>query len=308
MRVQLLVGVALLAALPASAAPRIVLHPLVAFGGDPRAVDQSRIAYQVEAARQAIELVSGAQVDELLAREQGATCVDHEGCLERLAKETKTPYALIATIALDGPNFVLGAKVVALDGTFVKSIEALSVPKDLLAPRAPQVAAAFKQLFAQLALGALPAVYKPAAVVEKAPVAEKIVPEPAPAAAVEEPVLTVRGSGAPPLRVGGFVLGGAAVVAAGIGLGVAISASADADELRAHGIVEGSGGVVKPGWGQRAADLDSKVTLATGLLVGAGGAAAISVTMLVLSIDFGDSTVAFAPVQGGAVVGLTGRF
>src|SRR5688500_3466042 len=113
----------LVAALPALAAPRVAVHPLIVEDGDARAAEQSRIDFIAEAARQPIQMVSRAQVAEVLATQPGGMCRrDNEGCAEILCRDTGASYALVATLVLSGPNFVLNAKLVSLNGTFNKTI------------------------------------------------------------------------------------------------------------------------------------------------------------------------------------------
>jgi hypothetical protein len=319
MRLGLAVCV-LLGAAPGFAAPRVAVHPLIVWGGDARAADQSRIDYLVEAGIQPIQMVPRAKVAEVLAAQPTGECpADKEGCLENLCRETGATYALVTTLMLDGENFVLKAKVIAVTGTFVKTIDSMSIKKDLFSPRAPQVIAAFKKLFTQLDLGSLPDQLpaKVAAVPEKKVEPEtksepvvtpepSLSPEPVTAAPVE--VAEVHESrGTPPLRVAGMVTGAVALIAAGVATGYAFKAMADGDSLRPS--LKMNGGFLKDAAeAARAKSIDSNTTLSAGLFVGAGVAAVASVVMLVASMGDSDSSVSIAPVVGGAVVGLSGTF
>src|SRR5437879_2612213 len=91
--------VAMFAAMQA-APPRVAVHPLVVVGGDAKAIEQSRTDFLIEAARQPIDMVSRGQVQAVLERQPGATCVEHEGCLERLCRETAAAYALLVSLVL----------------------------------------------------------------------------------------------------------------------------------------------------------------------------------------------------------------
>src|SRR4051812_37909741 len=88
----------MLMALPVSAAPRVAVHPLSVLGGDVRALEQSRTDFLAEAARQPIEMISRSQVQAVLDRQPGGTCMEHPGCLELLCRETGATYALFATL------------------------------------------------------------------------------------------------------------------------------------------------------------------------------------------------------------------
>jgi hypothetical protein len=308
MGLRLAVCLAVFGAVPAMAAPRVAVHPLVATGGDARSVDQSRADFIGEAARQPIQMVSRTQVTEALASRGGACGPKVEACLEGLGRDTGATYALLATLLLDGPAFVLGAKVVAADGTVVKSIEALTIEKDLFSPRSPQVQAAFKKLFAQLELGKLPDTLPvkkaepPVVSVAPAPTSDPVPPS---TATLDIPVVEEDHSdGTPGSRVAGFVIGGAALAAAGVGTGFALSAYSNGESLKPTLI---NGSLKDDSYLPTAQSIDRNTSIATGLFVGAGVAAAVSVALIVLSIE-SSPPVAITPIEGGAMVGLAGSF
>lgn len=297
------------AAAPVFASPRVAVHPLVVSGGDERAADESRTDFIGEAARQQIQMVSRGQVAEVLAAQPGGGCKpDGNSCLELLGRETGAPYALLATLMLDGPSFVLGAKVVAANGTVMESVENLTIEKNLFSPRAPQVQAAFKKLFGQLKLGGLPE-QAPETVAVPEPKKETQPNKVAPEVVVVTP--EERGGAIPASRVGGLVVGGLAIVAAGVGTGFAVMAMSDGAALKPR-LSPATNAIQCPATGpcedlRIATGIDTKSTVATGMFVVAGVAAAASVTMLVLSAG-SDSSVAITPVEGGAMLGLAGSF
>ena len=295
-------GVMLLAALPALAVPRVVVHPLAVVADDARAIDESRSDFLGQAARQAIEMVSRAEVSDALEH-LGGTCLDHEGCLEKLCQSTGATYALLATLVLKGPNFVITAKVVDANGTLLKSIDMPPVPKDLLASRAPQVQAVFKTLFSLLELGGLPSVLpkKTAPVVVAQPPEVVTVPTEAPVVVPAEPSTST-----PPLRIAGLVVGGAGIVAAAVGLGLAGSAASAAGGINTVKLGD-KVFLTNPADASRVGPINQQGTLATGILIGAGVAVAIGVVMAVLSTDSGPR-VAIAPMPDGAIVGISGDF
>lgn len=304
--------VAVLMGVSAVAAPRVAVHPLVVTGGDARAVDQSRLDFIAEAARQPIQMVSRLEVIEVLAHQPGAACSPTtEVCLEILCRETGATYALLITLVLDGPNFVLGARVVAANGTFVKSVEAMSIEKDLFTARGPQVQAAFKKLFAQLDLGALPEIVPPKAIAvvvppPPAPGLTRSEPTPAPVstAALDVPTADKRSPGTHWGRASGLVVGGVALVTAGVATGFALSANSNGAELKR--ILEANRGLLPRAELGRAKSVDQNTGIATGLYVGAGVAAATSLALILLSVE--GTPVAIAPVEGGAMVGWSGSF
>lgn len=301
-----------LGAAPAALGPRVAVHPLVVVGGDARALEQSRADFQVEAARQAVQMVPPSQVSDAIAKQPGGACVDHPGCLEKVCADTRAVYGLIASLGLDGPAFVVSARVVAADGTVVQALEGLTFEKDPFSPRAPQLQAVFKQLFAKLALGALAPTLTP----KPAPVASKPDPvAPAPVEVKAAPPVVVAAvplrpepapEGMPALRIAGLIVGAVAVGTAGVGVGLGVVSVGKQDELRS--LLRG--GLLRndPADIQKAKDLDALNANVVGVFGAAGVVAATSAVMLLLSIGSSPSQVSFAPVPGGAVVGVAGAF
>ena len=301
MRLGCVVWLSMLGSAAALASPRVAVHPLLVMGGDARALEQSRNDFTIEASRQPIEMVSSLQVNEVLAQQPGGTCLAHEGCLEKLCSETGASYALLATLVLDGPNFVLSARIVAADGTFVKTVEALSVEKDLLAPRAPQVQVALKKLFVQLDLSTLPALaeHRNDARPSADPHAATVTPE-----VKTQPAATVAaGPGLSRGRVAGVVVAATAVVLAGAGLAVGLWAKSEGDALAPHV----HNGLLERDQVSAAAGVDQKIRIASGLLIGAGVAAAASVALFAGSGE-ANSKLTVTPLADGAWVGLAGHF
>src|SRR5689334_11562372 len=108
MHVGFAVGLVMLSAAPVFGTPRVAVHPLVVNGGDARAIDQSKADFILEAAQQPIQMVSRGQVAEVL--EAGGCTMTSEGCLEKLCRDTGATYALLTSLELNGPAFVLQAK------------------------------------------------------------------------------------------------------------------------------------------------------------------------------------------------------
>ncbi|MBS1152481.1 MAG: hypothetical protein H6Q89_4179 [Myxococcaceae bacterium] len=303
MRLGLVVCLAFVGALPASAAPRVAVHPLVVMGGDARGVEQSRTDFIGEAARQPIGMVSRGAVTETLARQPNGECAaEAAGCLALLCRETGAAYALWTTLMLDGPSFVLGARVVASNGAVVKAVEGLTIPKDLFSARAPQVQAAFRQLFSQLDLGSLPEA--PTAVASAPKLEPVAVVVDAPVPTVEAPAVAATAGGSSAARLLGFVVGGAAVATGAVATGFAVSAYSTGAALK--GRVDSHGSVL-PGDVLTASAIDRNSSIATGLYVGAGVAAAASLALILLSGD-SSASVSIAPVEGGAMAGVSCRF
>lgn len=251
--------------------------------------------FLVEAGRQPIQMIASGQVAKVLAVLPGGGCLPQsEGCLELLCRETGSTYALLATLALDGPNFLLGGKVVASNGTVAKTVTELSIPKDLFSPRGPQVQAAFKKLFAQLDMGSLP---------ETVPVPKVIEVKPEPLK-VEIPVVEESGEGVSTGRVIGVVAGGVAVITAGIGAGFAYSVNSDRSALVGATDANGS---VQPAFLPNAQAFDRNLPIAAAMF-GVAGAAAVTAVIALLASGGGESSVSIAPVEGGAIVGMSGSF
>jgi hypothetical protein len=293
----------LLIALPASAAPQVAVHPLEVEGDNAAANEDSRSEFLSEAARQAIEMVSRSEVEVSLAHYKG-TCLRHDGCLEKLAAETGSTYALFATLDLRGVKFKMTAQIVASDGTVVKKIDALSTEKDLLSARAPQVKALFRQLFGMLELGALPAVLPKKA----EPVVVAPVPAPVP---VEPPAVVIAPVRAAPsstngLRIGGIVVGAAGVVATAVGAGLLGIGASQAGALPASGH-GATNYFANNDDAHAAAAANSQATIGTAVLSAGGVAIAAGVVMVLLSADSAPSVVA-VPINGGAVVTMGGHF
>jgi hypothetical protein len=318
--------VLMVAAGPALAGPRVAVHPLIVDDPDTRVVEQSKIDFIAEAANQNIQMVSRAQVAEVLATQPNASCHGKiETCAPILCRDTGASYALVATLVLSGPNFVLSAKLVSANGTFDKTIDGLAIKKDLFSPRAPQVQAAFKQLFAQLDLGSLPEVAPPTKTATTDTPNQNTGTGTAAAttattgtttatttttgstsnARVEIPEVTQpKQGGTSPVRVAGFVVGGAGVVVAGVATAVTVSLQPNRKVVQDH--TDGDGNIDRL-YLKNARGLDGDIALATGLYVGAGVALAASALMILLSSDQAPP-VAIAPVAGGAVVGVGGTF
>lgn len=269
-------GLVLLAA--GSSAPRVAVHPLTVSGADARVADEARSDFLIAAAAEPIDMVSRGHVAEVLQSQPGASCVGSAACVRQLSAETKARFVLMATLALDGPQWLLTATVFATNGEVVRSIESLAIDKDQLSARAPQLQAAFKRLFTALDLATLSASEPKPSPVAAEPQAEPARPPPA----VTEPTIVARSS-APSTRIAGFAAGGAAIAAGVAGLALAGSAYSDSGKLRqrfgAASVLPDANAALMVG------DVDRRATIAAGLLIGAGLVAATSIILLMLGRD-----------------------
>ncbi len=286
----------------AAAAPRVAIHPLVVRGDDSRAIEQSKADFLVEAGMQPIQQVSRAAVNGVVGSlNAGHGCtLEADGCLETLCRDVGAKYAMVAILDLDAADFVVQVKVVTGDGVVVRKLEE-KLPKDVMSARAPQVRLAFKRVFAQLNLKALPEEpVKPEPVAAAKPAGPTVVAKADPVAAA--PVEDSQGNYRTRLRVAQLSLGVLTLAAAGTATAFALMAKSEGASLR---VTEG---VLARADLQKAHGVEDKARIATALFVGAGVGAAISLAVILLAASDDTHHVSIAPVQGGAMVGVGGAF
>lgn len=287
-----------LAAPPIEGGARIAVHPLEVIGGDARGVDQSRADFLVEVARQPIQLVPPTQVIDALEAVPGKSCVEQRGCLEQICKDTRSVYAVLAILSLEGPAFLANARVVAADGTVVRVVDRVTLEKDPFSPRGPQVQTVLRQLFLKLELGTLPAELPKKA---EAPAVARAAPPPV----VVQPAQP--SAGTPPLRVAGLIVGGVAVATAGVGVAMGVVSLGNGRALGVDN--DGNLPANDPSAVTRAKELDAFNNQVIGVFAAAGVVAITSALMIAVSAGSGDGpSVSLAPINGGAVVGVKGTF
>jgi hypothetical protein len=310
--------VAALCLLPAvaTAAPAntLVAHPLVVVGGSDAEVQRFAALLDAELARRDVRLAPPACSKAFLARRGTGSCGGAEDCLAQLAQACGSARALYVTVYPHRPKLVFTAKVVRADGQVEKVISSFEVTRPAGKPTPEAVRAGLQQL---LQVGIQLEALDLAPLVADAPV---LPPPPVPAPSVSPPVVVppppaavaaAEVSRAPSgQRIASYVVGGAGVVA--LGVGTALYFVAKGDESTYQKTLDPAG--QRPDTPQAAAQqssLRSQGPLVTWMLI---GGAALVVTGVVLFVTEPSSpTAATARVgaavgEGGGALLVSGRF
>ena len=289
--------------------PKIAVHPLVVTGVDSKR-ERDVLITSFPALVQgsgAIEMVPPEKVEAVLNKMPQLGCLGDgaDRCLADVADQTDSLYALKLELAraLKPGEWRLAATLMRRDGTVVARPDIVTFSESKTMRFSQQAMNAIEALLAQLALARLPPTPPP--LVVKVPPAEPppAIPPPPPLVEEQPP------SGSPVLRGTSFVVGGLGIAGLATGAVFTVLASSDAATVK-NSLVQTNGKTIGIPESSKslAQRVDTEATAATACYIAGGVLLATGVVMFALSGHDDAAVVSFAPVGGGGVAVLSGRF
>lgn len=282
-------------------APVVALAPVKQAGIELAADDVRTVAERALLAAGAV--TSDTALTQAAVAAAAADCGADDACLKAFALQVKAMYALHFSVAGDGASLIVEGRVVRDDGPRVAGPTTVKVARDGKDSK-PALKEALNELFKGLGVGQLPSTRVAIAAVEPKPAVAAPEPTPAPA---QVPVVKVAerapGAGVPLLVAG---LGTAAVGAVLATVAYAVHAKELTPCLDSNGMPVASGARCGTFGSEPNATRDAHT--AGLVVVGVGGAVAIVGGILLVASGSPPpaAQVSVAPINGGAVVGLSG--